>query len=401
MEKVRALFTSDAAGGIWLMMAAVLAVVSANGPLAPLYDTLLTVPLGVSVGDAAVVKPLLLWINDGLMAVFFLHVALEIKRELLEGELSDPKRLALPGIAAVGGMAVPSLIYAAITWSEPAALNGWAIPAATDIAFALGVLALLGRRVPVSLKVFLLTLAVVDDMGAVIIIALFYTSDLAPASLLLGTLAMAVMVAMNRIGVRSLAPYVLIGIAGWFCVLQSGIHATLTGVMMGFAVPHRVHGGGSPLLRMEHGLQPWVVLFILPAFAFANAGVSFDALNPAALTSPVTLGIVLGLFIGKQLGVMGFSWAAVKLGIARLPEGARWSQLYGVALITGIGFTMSLFIASLAFESGEAATDYRLGILLGSLLSAACGYALLRALGVEKRSQAERSPVKLMTVDTG
>lgn len=392
MDKVRALFADDAAGGIWLMLAAMLALVSANGPFAPLYDALLTVPLGISAGGAAVVKPLLLWINDGLMAVFFLHVALEIKRELLEGELSDPRRLALPGIAAFGGMAVPALIYAGVTWSNPAALNGWAIPAATDIAFALGVLALLGKRVPVSLKLFLLTLAVVDDMGAVVIIALFYTSDLAPVSLLFGSLAMAALIAMNRLGIRSLAPYVLVGIAGWFCVLQSGIHATLTGVMMGFMVPHRVSGGSSPLVRMEHGLKPWVVLFILPAFAFANAGVSFEAVNPAALASPVTLGIVLGLFVGKQLGVMAFSWAAVKLGVARLPEGAGWRQLYGVAVLTGIGFTMSLFIASLAFESAGTATDYRLGILMGSLLSAVCGYALLRVSGAERVRDASRAP---------
>jgi NhaA family Na+:H+ antiporter len=383
MDRLRSFFASEAAGGVWLLAAAFLAIVSANGPLAPVYERLLTVPLGVSAGDAAVVKPLLLWINDGLMAVFFLHVALEVKRELLEGALSSRQRLALPGIAALGGMAVPALIYSLVTWSDPVALSGWAIPAATDIAFALGVLALLGRRVPASLKIFLLTLAVVDDMGAVVIIALFYTSSLAPASLLLGTLAMAVLMIMNRLGVRGLAPYVLVGIAGWFCVLQSGVHATLAGVMIGFAIPHRLPGEtGSPLLRMEHGLKPWVMLLILPVFAFANAGISFDAINPAALSSPVTVGIVLGLFLGKQLGVMGFAWASVRLGAARLPDGADWRHVYGVALLTGIGFTMSLFIASLAFEGGggAAVTDYRLGILLGSFVSAVSGYVVLRAV---------------------
>ncbi len=373
----------DSAGGMVLVAAAALAMITANSPLEPYYAQLLKMPLAVQVGALIIDKPLLLWINDGLMAVFFMLVALEVKREILEGELSNASQIVLPAVGAVGGMLVPALIYVWFNHGDSAAMSGWAVPTATDIAFALGVLALLGRRVPLSLRVFLLALAIFDDMGAIVIIALFYSSDLSMSSLIAAVTFTVVLVGVNLFGVARLAVYVLLGIALWISVLKSGVHATLAGVAIGFAIPLRTRGrpDSSPLREVEHALHPWVAFAIVPIFAFANAGVSLQGLSLDVITAPVPMGIVGGLFIGKQLGIMLFCGVIILLGWARLPEGSTWLGFYGVATLCGIGFTMSLFIASLAFEHGPTqsliAAD-RLGILLGSALSAVFGYILLR-----------------------
>lgn len=369
----------EAAGGILLVTAAGLAMVLSNTGAADAYVGFLDTPVAVLVGGFEIYKPLLLWINDGLMAVFFLLVGLEIKREVLQGELSSLGQAALPGIGAIGGMAVPALVYTAFNVWDPARMAGWAIPAATDIAFALGVLALLGRRAPASLKLFLLALAVMDDLGAIVIIALFYTTDLSGLALGLAAAGVAALAALNLLGVRRLAPYMLVGTFVWVCVLKSGVHATLAGVVVGLAVPLRgVADQEPPLSRLEHMLHPWVAYAILPVFAFANAGVPLAGLSPSALLEPVPLGIALGLFLGKQAGVFAFCWAAIKGGWAQLPEGANWRQFYGVSVLTGIGFTMSLFIGTLAFpDEGGHGAGVRLGVLAGSLLSAAVGYFVL------------------------
>jgi len=372
----------EAAGGILLLLAAVLAMLVENSAASGLYDALLETPVEIRVGEFGIAKPLLLWINDGLMAIFFFLVGLEVKREFLDGELSEPSRVVLPVIAAVGGMAVPAIIYSAVNWGDPLAMKGWAIPSATDIAFALGVLALLGSRVPNTLKLFLMTLAIVDDLGAIVIIAVFYTSDLSLTSLLVAVLALAVLFALNRFGVLSLAPYLLVGVVLWVAVLKSGVHATLAGVLTALFIPYAREPGveQTQLQKLEHDLHPAVVYGILPLFAFANTGISFAGLTVESVLHPVPLGIAAGLFIGNQLGVFGLSWLAVKTGLARLPQGAGWLQLYGVAALCGIGFTMSLFISSLAFEQGGPgiAVDDRLGILIGSVASAVLGYAVLR-----------------------
>jgi NhaA family Na+:H+ antiporter len=324
---------------------------------------------------------LLLWINDGLMAVFFFVVGLEIKREFLQGELSDPARVTLPVVAAFGGMLIPAAVYVYINFGNEQALKGWAIPSATDIAFALGILSLLGNRVPNSLKLFLLTLAIIDDLGAIVIIALFYSADLSPGSLLIAAGAVAVLFILNRRQVLSIAPYMLVGAVLWAAVLKSGVHATLAGVVLAFLIPLRVpkQFQKSPLSELEEDLHPSVAYVILPLFAFANSGVSFQGLTLDVVTQPVPLGIAAGLFLGKQIGVFGFSWLTVKLKLARLPDSVNWRQLYAVSILCGIGFTMSLFISSLAFEQGgvEIAVHDRLGILLGSLISAFIGYLLL------------------------
>ncbi|MCG8692469.1 MAG: Na+/H+ antiporter NhaA [Minwuiales bacterium] len=370
----------DAAPGVLLMMAAAVALLLDNSPLAWLYDAILSTPVAVQIGALSIDKPLLLWINDGLMAVFFFLVGLEIKRELLDGRLSSWNQAALPAAAAVGGMVMPALIYVAFNYDDPTALNGWAIPAATDIAFTLGVLALLGSRVPTALKVFLLALAIIDDLGAIIIIAIFYTADLSLASLAIAAICTAVLMGLNFAGVRRIAPYILVGIIMWVCVLKSGVHATLAGVVIALTVPLRVPLGAeeSPLHKLEHGLHPWVAFFVMPAFAFANAGVHLGGLSPADLLAPIPLGIALGLFAGKQVGVLGFTWVATRVGICRLPEGVSWVQIYGAALLAGIGFTMSLFIGALAFSDPEHASAVRIGVLTGSTLSAVVGYAVLR-----------------------
>jgi NhaA family Na+:H+ antiporter len=379
---LRAFLNGEAAGGLVLMGVALLALAVANSPLAPGYFAILeTYVLGLSI---------LHWINDGLMAVFFLLVGLEIKREMLDGQLSTWARRALPGIAAIGGMLVPAAIYVAFNAGNPATLRGWAIPAATDIAFALGVLSLLGPRVPVSLKLFLTALAILDDLGAVAIIAVFYTADLTAGMIGLAALTLALLAGLNRFGVLRLWPYLLLGIALWYFVLRSGIHATIAGVALALAIPVRPSPGhpeaaDSPLHRLEHGLQPWVAFCIVPIFGFANAGVSFAGLDAATLFGPVPLGIAFGLFLGKQLGVFAFAWATIRTGLADLPANATWAQLYGVALLCGIGFTMSLFIGLLAFPaSPELADATKVGVLAGSLAAAIGGALLLRIAKPER-----------------
>ena len=379
-KALRAFMSHEASAGILLFAAAVVAIAIDNSPLAWIYDALLGMQASVQIGPLEIAKPLLLWINDGLMAVFFFLVGLEIKREVLEGQLSTREQIVLPGAAAVGGMLVPALIYVALNHGDPVAIRGWAIPAATDIAFALGALALAGSRVPLALKVFLLAVAILDDLGAIIIIALFYTADLSQEALLFSGIGVVLLILLNRLKVTHLAPYVLVGIFVWVCVLKSGVHATLAGVVLAMAIPLRTEGGPeeSPLHRLEHGLHPWVAFAILPLFAFANAGVSFVGLSPASLLEPLPLGIAAGLFVGKPIGIMAATWLTVRFGLARLPETVDWYQLLAVAFLTGIGFTMSLFIGTLAFEDPSFAADVRLGVLSGSLLSATTGYLILR-----------------------
>jgi Na+:H+ antiporter, NhaA family len=384
-------FRLEAAAGVILGVAALVALLWANTPWRGLYEALLNTPVAVQIGAFRLDKPLLLWIDDALMAVFFLLVGLEIKRETVEGELSSVRQAALPCIAAFGGMLGPALVYAAINWGDPVALQGWAIPAATDIAFALGVLALLGARIPSSLKIFLLALAIIDDLGAIVIIAVFYTADLSLLSLGLALAALAALIILNLAGVTRIAPYALVGIFLWVCVLKSGVHATLAGVALGFAIPLRGRGkeGQSPLAHLEHALHPWVTFGILPVFAFANAGVPLGGLSLDSLLAPVPLGIALGLFAGKQAGVMGFTWIAVKLGLGQLPSGTTWLQFYGLALLTGIGFTMSLFIGTLAFETPEYNVAVRIGVLGGSVLCGIAGYLVLRLASGARAARAE------------
>lgn len=379
---IREFLRLESAGGILLFLAAVLAMVVENSPLDRWYDALLSTPVVIRVGAFEIAKPLLLWINDGLMAVFFFLIGLELKREVLQGELSNTAQIVLPVTAAVGGLAVPSLIYTAFNWGDAMAMKGWAIPAATDIAFAMGVLSLLGNRVPHGLKVFLLTLAIADDLGAIVIIALFYTANLSLLSLAAAGGAALVLYSLNRRGIRAVAPYILVGVVLWVAVLKSGVHATLAGVVLALFIPLRIKTDDRqpPLEQLEHDLHPTVAFGILPLFAFANTGVSLDGVTFSSLLEPVPLGIAAGLFLGKQLGVMGAAWIVIKLGWANLPGGTRWWELYGVAALCGIGFTMSLFISSLAFEQGAAGfvADDRLGILCGSILSALLGYTVLR-----------------------
>lgn len=403
------------------MGSAFLAMIWANSPLASAYNQLWHLHLGIEIGNLHVSMHLLHWINDGLMAIFFLLVGLEIKREVLSGELSSLKKATLPAAAAVGGMFVPALIYTAVNAGTPA-MNGWGIPMATDIAFALGVIVLLGKRVPASLKVFLVALAIVDDLGAVLAIAFFYTSELSVSALGIGVLLFIGLVAANRLGVRSTPVYVLLGIGLWIAFLKSGVHATLAGVLLAFTIPsarcttpfafmeksrgviYAFTGSttpdqktltqrqeeavqmiqkasrdmDSPLTRFEHALQGWVYLLIMPVFAFANAGVSLTGEDlVASLSSKVTLGIILGLFLGKQLGIFAFSWLAIKTGVAERPAGTSWRQLYGVSLLSGIGFTMSLFIASLAFGETPALPFAKMGILTASLLAGITGWYVL------------------------
>lgn len=369
----------DAAGGIILCIAAVLALLVANSPLGPAYDHLLHSYVTLGLAPASLTKSLLHWINDGLMAVFFFLVGLEIKRELMVGALSSAKTAALPAIAALGGMIAPAMIYAAINWDNPQALRGWAIPAATDIAFAMGVLAVLGSRVPAALKVFLLALAIIDDLGAILIIAFFYTSKLSLAALGLAALGTLVLFAMNRQHVTRIWPYILVGLFVWVCVLESGVHATLAGVITALCIPLAAGSADheGPLERLEHAIGPYVSFAILPIFAFANAGVSLKGISLADLAAPIPLGIALGLIIGKPLGIYTFSRAAVASGVAAMPEDTTWMQLFGASVLAGIGFTMSLFIGILAFADPALATYVRLGVLTGSLFSALAGYLIL------------------------
>ncbi|GJE33504.1 Na+/H+ antiporter NhaA [Methylobacterium oxalidis] len=373
---LRAFLASEASGGLILMASAALALIVANSPLADSYFAALKSYLGP--------LSLLHWINDGLMAVFFLLVGLEIKREVLDGRLRTWPDRILPGVAALGGMVAPALVYVAVNWHSPGTLRGWAIPAATDIAFALGVLALLGSRVPVSLKILLTALAIIDDLGAVLIIAAFYTADLSLPMLGGAAVTFAVLYGLNKAGVGRLLPYLLLGVVLWLFVLKSGVHATIAGVLLALTIPLRLSIGKpddptSPLHKLEHAIHPWSAYLVLPVFGFANAGVSLAGFDPHMLLDPVTLGVALGLFLGKQLGVFGFVLAAVKLGLAQRPSRASWTQIYGVALLCGIGFTMSLFIGLLAFANNPALeAETKIGVLVGSLTCMVLGALVLR-----------------------
>ncbi|MEZ9072117.1 Na+/H+ antiporter NhaA [Vibrio splendidus] len=382
-DVIRDFFKMESAGGIILVIAAAIAMFVANSPLNEIYQGVLhSYVLGMSVSH---------WINDGLMAVFFLLIGLEVKRELLEGALKSKETAIFPAIAAVGGMLAPALIYVLFNSGNPEALQGWAIPAATDIAFALGIMALLGNRVPVSLKVFLLALAIIDDLGVVVIIALFYSGDLSTLALTVGFIATGVLFMLNNKHVTKLSVYLIVGAILWFAVLKSGVHATLAGVVIGFAIPLKGNKGEySPLKHLEHALHPYVAFAILPVFAFANAGISLEGISISSLTGMLPLGIAMGLLIGKPLGIFAFSWGAVKLGIAKLPEGVNFMNIFAVSVLCGIGFTMSIFISSLAFgpTNTEFDTFARLGILMGSTTAAILGYFMLR-MSLPKTKQQE------------
>lgn len=372
----------ESAGGVLLMGAALLAMIAANTPLNVYYGELLSTPVMVSVGTFEIAKPLLLWINDGLMAVFFFLIGLELKRELVEGELSNLSAVALPAIGAVGGMLFPALIYYYFNHEDPAAVSGWAIPAATDIAFSLGILALLGTRVPVAVKIFLVSLAIFDDVGAIVIIALFYTSDLSLFALSVAAVCIVLLAVLNRYHVVRITPYLFVGFVMWVAVLKSGVHATLAGVLMALFIPIKPEKGSeySPLKQLEHDLHGAVAFGILPIFAFANAGVQLVGVTLESFTHSVPVGIALGLFLGKPLGIFGLCWLSVKTGLVQLPKSLSLKALYGVSMLCGVGFTMSLFIGSLAFESTgvNLLFDERLGIIAGSLMSGIAGYLVLR-----------------------
>ena len=376
-------FRLESAGGILLIFAAILAIVCANSPLADYYQLLLSTPVEIRVGALEIAKPLLLWINDGLMAVFFFLVGLELKRELLDGELADIRNVILPGVGAIGGMLLPALVYLYFNADDPIAAKGWAIPAATDIAFALGVLTLLGSRVPTSLKIFLTSLAIFDDIGAILIIAAFYTSQISTTALLVVLACLPVLFYFNWRGVVSKSPYILIGLIMWVATLKSGVHATLAGVVLAMFIPLRKtdENGLSPLKSLEHDLHGVVAFFVLPVFAFANAGIGLQGVTAEQLMHDVPIGIAAGLIIGKQVGVFGFCWLFIKMKLAELPAGMTWANLYGTATLCGIGFTMSLFIGSLAFAATgiDLPFDERLGIIVGSVVSGIAGYLILNA----------------------
>jgi NhaA family Na+:H+ antiporter len=371
----------EASGGIILIAAAVLAMIFANTALNGFYQALLAMPVEAKVGNLEIAKPLILWINDGLMAVFFFLVGLELKRELMEGELSDKRNIILPGIGALGGMIAPALIYLYFNYKDPAAVSGWAIPAATDIAFALGVLALLGSRVPISIKIFLTSLAIFDDIGAIVIIAIFYTHKISLTALVIVALCIPVLYFLNKKDVLSKAPYIIVGIVMWIATLKSGVHATLAGVVLAMFIPLSSvkHPSVSMLKIMEDRLHSVVAYIILPVFAFANAGISLMGMGSEQVFHSVTIGVALGLFLGKQLGIFGICWLFLKLKLVTLPKGMNTASLYGTSVLCGIGFTMSLFIGSLAFDSdGALLFDERLGIVIGSLASGIVGYLCLR-----------------------
>ncbi|SDK01967.1 Na+/H+ antiporter NhaA [Microbulbifer yueqingensis] len=384
----------ESAGGILLIVAALVAIVLANSPLGRYYALLLQTPMEITIGEFSIDKPLLLWVNDGLMAVFFFMIGLELKRELLEGELSRRSQVILPGLGAIGGMLFPAAIYVAFNWDDPDALKGWAIPAATDIAFALGVLSLLGSRVPRSAKVFLTSLAIFDDIGAIIIIALFYTENISLFALTVAGSCLGALTVMKVVGVEHRRAYFAVGLVMWASLLKSGVHATLAGVLLAMFIPlkSRHQPGISPLKDLEQGLHPYVIYMILPLFAFANAGVDFGAMDERYFLHGVPLGIAVGLFVGNQVGIFSMCWLGIRLGLTELPRGMSWLALYGIAIICGIGFTMSLFIGSLAFEETgvDRFFDERVGILAGSLLSGVVGYLVLRhALGRSQVAQGQ------------
>lgn len=378
-QALREFLRLETAGGLILVFAAVLALVLANSPLQDLYAKTLNLNLTITLDDFGVSKPVLLWINDGLMAIFFLLVGLELKREVVEGQLSSRDQIILPAMAAIGGLAVPAIIYWYINKDNPGGINGWAIPTATDIAFALAILSLLGSRVPASLKIFLTTIAIFDDLAAIIIIAVFYSADMSSASLAAAGAGIAVLFVLNRIGVRSLAAYMIVGTFIWLFVLKSGVHATLAGIVVAAFIPLKKCDDHSPSRHLEHILHPWVAYGVLPIFAFANAGIPFAGVTSDIVLGTVSMGIVLGLFFGKQIGVFGMTALVIILGIAKKPEGTNWAMLYGISLICGVGFTMSLFIGSLAFEHGgfEQGIALRIGVIGGSVVSGICGWLVL------------------------
>ena len=382
MKLIEEFIKKETSSGILLIFVTILALILSNSSLADLYTAFLHTPIEIRIGDFQIDKHLYHWVNDGLMAIFFLLIGLEVKREVFEGHLSSLSQIALPGIAAIGGMAIPALIYTLFNYNDPEAMRGWAIPTATDIAFALGILSLLGNRVPISLKIFLMALAIIDDLGAIVIIAIFYTSDLSLTALYSASFWIAVLVAFNLFGVTKKAAYIIVGIFLWVSVLKSGVHATLAGVLLAFTIPlNRQSRQGEPLnlsKSLEHDLHYWVAFFILPIFAFVNAGIDLRDISLNQMLDPVPMGVMLGLFLGKQLGVFGFSFLAIKLGLAKLPKDSNWLQLYGVSVLTGIGFTMSLFITSLAFVDDQTYlfTD-KLAVLLGSFASGLLGYMIL------------------------
>lgn len=372
----------ESASGILLLIFACLAIFLANTPLDQVYFNFLETPVSIQIGAFSIYKPLLMWINDGFMAVFFILVGLEVKRELMIGAISSYQRAIFPAIGALGGMVVPVVVFMLLNWQHPEFQKGWAIPMATDIAFALGVLALLGKQVPFALKIFLLALAIIDDLGAIVVIAIFFSHDLSSTALISALIAIAVLIVLNRMQVSSLFAYVIVGVVLWASVLKSGVHATLAGVIIGFCIPLKGKNGETPLEDFEHMLAPWCSFVILPLFAFANAGVSLTGMSWSTLVSPLTLGVALGLIAGKTLGVFSFSYLAVKLGIAKLSDGINFKQIFAISVLCGIGFTMSMFLAGLSFggeeSDGELISLARLGILIGSGISAVLGYALLK-----------------------
>lgn len=378
-----AFMKKESSAGLVLIAVTILALILQNSFLTDFYTHFLHTPLQISFGNFGIAKPLILWVNDGLMAIFFFLIGLEVKREVIEGELSTKAQVMLPIIAALGGMIVPALIFSFFNFGDDFAMNGWAIPTATDIAFALGILSLLGNRVPVSLKIFLMALAIIDDLGAIVIIALFYTNTLSIISIIIASICLGTLIVMNKMGVVTKSAYILVGIILWTSVLKSGVHATIAGVLLSFTIPlYSLDYNGnrfSMTKEMEHDLHYWVAFFILPLFAFVNAGVDLKGLSPSAVLGDVSLGIMLGLFLGKQLGVFGFSYLAIKMGLVSLPQESNFKQLYGVAILTGIGFTMSLFVDSLAYDDTELFyyAD-KLAILLGSFLSGIVGYIFLK-----------------------
>ena len=370
-------FSHEASGGILLMLSALAAMIVANSALSGLYESVLGAKFSVLINGEGLSKPLILWINDGLMAIFFFLIGLELKREILEGKLKNPSDIILPGVAAIGGMALPALVFVLFNWNIVENISGWAIPAATDIAFALGILALVGSRAPASLKVFLLTLAILDDLGAIIIIALFYTAELKVDYLFLALLPLAGLLWLNIKGAHRIAPALLLGAIMWYFVLKSGVHATLAGVVTAFCIPLKDKWGKSPLHSLENGLTPYVLYLIIPIFAFANAGVVLKGMTFNDLLAPLPLGIALGLIVGKQIGVFGLTMLMVKTGIAKMPHGVTALHIYGISCLAGVGFTMSLFIGGLSFADAEMMNQVRLGVLSGSIVSGVLGYTAL------------------------
>ncbi|MGR3177396.1 MAG: Na+/H+ antiporter NhaA [Candidatus Anammoxibacter sp.] len=383
MKVIDEFIKKESSSGVLLIFATIFALILSNSPFSTIYESFLHIPVEIRFGSLHLDKTLYHWINDGLMALFFLLIGLEVKRELLEGHLSSLKQILLPGIAAIGGMIVPATIYIVFNKGDQIALRGWAIPTATDIAFALGILSLLGNRVPVSLKIFLMALAIIDDLGAIIIIALFYTADLSMISIVYALVALLILIGFNRFGVSRKAAYFIVGSVLWFSVLKSGVHATLAGLILAITIPLNARDENqklfSPAKQIEHDLHYWVAFFILPLFAFVNAGVDISQISFNQMSGSVPIGIILGLFLGKQLGVFGFSFVLIKLNFAQLPRGSNWMKFYGVSVLAGIGFTMSLFIDSLAFEDDHIFqyTD-KLAILTGSLISGIIGYLVIR-----------------------